>query len=158
MPLPSGPIALAAAESKSPSMPAASATFATDGAPANPPYGIDAFAVLTLITGTSVGLAFCMVAHAANSPLPMSIVDVVVGLSRCDPVNSFLPAMNADIWRAFVEAREAGLASEIGVSNFDTSLLDEVTTATGKRPAVNQGRFGALRRPDFFPPGYNQSS
>jgi 2,5-diketo-D-gluconate reductase A len=53
-------------------------------------------------------------------------------------------SVNADIWRAFVEAREAGLAREIGVSNFDTSLLDEVTTATGSRPAVNQIEWSPL--------------
>src|SRR6476619_838438 len=51
---------------------------------------------------------------------------------------------NADMWRAFVEAREAGLAREIGVSNFDTSLIDEVTTATGAAPAVNQVEWSPL--------------
>ncbi|GAA2139900.1 aldo/keto reductase [Nocardioides koreensis] len=51
---------------------------------------------------------------------------------------------NADIWRAFVEAREAGLAREIGVSNFDTSLVDEVTKATEVRPAVNQVEWSPL--------------
>jgi 2,5-diketo-D-gluconate reductase A len=43
-----------------------------------------------------------------------------------------------DMWRAFVEAQELGLARDIGVSNFDVQLLDEVTDATGVRPAVNQ--------------------
>jgi 2,5-diketo-D-gluconate reductase A len=47
-------------------------------------------------------------------------------------------AVNSDVWRAFVEAREAGLAREIGVSNFDVALLDEVAGATGVVPAVNQ--------------------
>ncbi|NYD43696.1 aldo/keto reductase [Nocardioides panaciterrulae] len=51
---------------------------------------------------------------------------------------------NVDLWRAFVEAREAGLAREIGVSNFDTSLLDEVTKATEVRPAVNQIEWSPL--------------
>ena len=51
---------------------------------------------------------------------------------------------NADMWRAFVEAREAGLAREIGVSNFDPSLLDEVTKATDVRPAVNQIEWSPL--------------
>jgi 2,5-diketo-D-gluconate reductase A len=51
---------------------------------------------------------------------------------------------NADMWRAFVEAREAGLAREIGVSNFDTSLIDEVTKATGAAPAVNQIEWSPL--------------
>ena len=30
--------------------------------------------------------------------------------------------VNVDLWRAFVDARESGLAREIGVSNFDASL------------------------------------
>src|SRR5262245_21161108 len=47
-------------------------------------------------------------------------------------------ATNVDMWRRFVEARELGLAREIGVSNFDVALLDEVTAAGGLAPAVNQ--------------------
>src|SRR5207342_3274674 len=42
---------------------------------------------------------------------------------------------NEDIWRTFVEAREAGLTREIGVSNFDGELLDAVTGAAGVAPA-----------------------
>jgi 2,5-diketo-D-gluconate reductase A len=51
---------------------------------------------------------------------------------------------NTDIWRAFGEAREAGLAREIGVSNFDAALLDEVTDAIGVTPAVNQIEWSPL--------------
>ncbi len=53
-------------------------------------------------------------------------------------------AANVDLWQAFVEAREAGLAREIGVSNFDTALVDEVTKATGVAPAVNQIEWSPL--------------
>jgi diketogulonate reductase-like aldo/keto reductase len=53
-------------------------------------------------------------------------------------------SVNTDMWRAFVEAREAGLAREIGVSNFDVPLLDEVTKATGVAPAVNQIEWSPL--------------
>ena len=49
-----------------------------------------------------------------------------------------------DMWRAFVEARDAGLAREIGVSNFDVALLDEVTEATGVTPALNQVEWSPL--------------
>jgi diketogulonate reductase-like aldo/keto reductase len=52
--------------------------------------------------------------------------------------------VNADMWRAFVEARDAGLTREIGVSNFDVSLIDEVTKATGAVPAVNQIEWSPL--------------
>ena len=48
------------------------------------------------------------------------------------------------IWRAFVEARESGLARDIGVSNFDVEMIDELTTATGRAPAVNQIEWSPL--------------
>jgi diketogulonate reductase-like aldo/keto reductase len=53
-------------------------------------------------------------------------------------------SVNTSMWQAFVEAREQGLAREIGVSNFDTALLDEVTQATGVAPAVNQVEWSPL--------------
>ena len=49
-----------------------------------------------------------------------------------------------DMWKAFVEAKEAGLTRDIGVSNFDLQLLDEVTDATDVRPAVNQVEWSPL--------------
>ena len=51
---------------------------------------------------------------------------------------------NNDMWRVFGEAREAGLAREIGVSNFDAALLDEVADAAGLTPAVNQIEWSPL--------------
>ena len=53
-------------------------------------------------------------------------------------------SVNPDLWRTFVEARESGLTREIGVSNFDVALLDEVTQATGVTPAVNQVEWSPL--------------
>ena len=51
---------------------------------------------------------------------------------------------NTDMWRELIEARDAGLTKEIGVSNFDGALLDEVTEATGVAPAINQIRWSPL--------------
>ena len=51
---------------------------------------------------------------------------------------------NPDLWAEFVEARDAGLVRDIGVSNFDGALLDEVTKATGVTPAVNQIEWSPL--------------
>jgi diketogulonate reductase-like aldo/keto reductase len=51
---------------------------------------------------------------------------------------------NVAMWRAFVEARDSGLAREIGVSNFETAQLDEITKATGVSPAVNQIEWSPL--------------
>ncbi|RYB90163.1 aldo/keto reductase [Nocardioides glacieisoli] len=53
-------------------------------------------------------------------------------------------SVNTDLWKAFIEARDAGLTKEIGVSNFDAALLDEVTQATGEAPAINQIRWSPL--------------
>jgi diketogulonate reductase-like aldo/keto reductase len=52
--------------------------------------------------------------------------------------------VNTDLWNAFVEARESGLAREVGVSNFDIALVDEVTKAAGVAPAVNQIEWSPL--------------
>jgi diketogulonate reductase-like aldo/keto reductase len=49
-----------------------------------------------------------------------------------------------DMWRAFAEAQDSGLAREIGVSNFDVALIDMVTKAVGVAPAVNQIEWSPL--------------
>jgi diketogulonate reductase-like aldo/keto reductase len=49
-----------------------------------------------------------------------------------------------DRWRSFVDARELGLARDIGVSNFDVASIDELTSATGVAPAVNQIEWSPL--------------
>lgn len=41
-------------------------------------------------------------------------------------------------WEALLELREEGLATSVGVSNFQPDHLDEVVAATGVVPAVNQ--------------------
>jgi diketogulonate reductase-like aldo/keto reductase len=51
---------------------------------------------------------------------------------------------NRDMWGAFVEAQESGLAREIGVSNFDAELIDDVTGSAGVAPAVNQIEWSPL--------------
>ncbi|CAA9345377.1 MAG: oxidoreductase of aldo/keto reductase family, subgroup 1 [uncultured Nocardioidaceae bacterium] len=44
----------------------------------------------------------------------------------------------ARMWQAFTRAQADGLTTDIGVSNFDAALLDEVTQDSGVVPAVNQ--------------------
>ena len=46
------------------------------------------------------------------------------------------------LWEQFVAARDAGRVRSIGVSNFGAGEIDELSTATGETPAVNQIRFG----------------
>ncbi|WP_338749535.1 aldo/keto reductase [Janibacter alittae] len=41
-------------------------------------------------------------------------------------------------WRALLEMREAGLATSVGVSNFQPDHLDRIVSETGEVPAVNQ--------------------
>jgi 2,5-diketo-D-gluconate reductase A len=53
-------------------------------------------------------------------------------------------AVNVDMWRAFAEAHESGLALSVGVSNFDVALIDEVAQAVGTAPAVNQIEWSPL--------------
>jgi len=46
------------------------------------------------------------------------------------------------IWHEFVAAQDEGRARAIGVSNYDIDQIDELIAATGRRPAVNQIRWG----------------
>jgi 2,5-diketo-D-gluconate reductase A len=43
-----------------------------------------------------------------------------------------------ETWRAFIAARDAGQVRAIGVSNYSTGQIDQLTEATGETPAVNQ--------------------
>jgi 2,5-diketo-D-gluconate reductase A len=46
------------------------------------------------------------------------------------------------VWREFVAAQQEGRARAIGVSNYDVGDIDELIAATGRKPAVNQIRWG----------------
>ncbi len=48
------------------------------------------------------------------------------------------------LWRAFLQARDDGLARDVGVSNYSLAQLDELTDATGVTPAVNQIKWSPL--------------
>lgn len=48
------------------------------------------------------------------------------------------------IWEAFVEAKEKGLARDIGVSNYTADQIDRLEAETGVRPAVNQIKWSPL--------------
>jgi 2,5-diketo-D-gluconate reductase A len=49
---------------------------------------------------------------------------------------------SVEVWREFVAAQDEGRARAIGVSNYDIDQIDELIAATGRRPAVNQIRWG----------------
>ena len=69
-------------------------------------------------------------------------------LLRTDHVDLWLihwpTEVAVELWGELVEAREGGLAREIGVSNFDVDLVDQVTKAIGATPAVNQIEWSPL--------------
>ena len=73
-----------------------------------------------------------------------------LALLRTDRVDLWLihwPAENGDnvtMWQALVEAQQAGLAREIGVSNFSLEQIDQLVEATGVAPAVNQIEWSPL--------------
>jgi 2,5-diketo-D-gluconate reductase A len=46
-----------------------------------------------------------------------------------------------ETWREFLAIRDEGLAKAVGVSNYSTAQLDELTNATGQTPSVNQIRW-----------------
>src|SRR5690606_20891202 len=43
-----------------------------------------------------------------------------------------------ETWSAFITARDEGLARSIGVSNYSTAQIDELTKQTGVTPTINQ--------------------
>jgi 2,5-diketo-D-gluconate reductase A len=49
-----------------------------------------------------------------------------------------------EIWEAFAEARERGLAKDIGVSNYHAEQIDELVAATGVKPVVDQIKWSPL--------------
>lgn len=68
-------------------------------------------------------------------------------------------------WEALLHAEAEGLARAVGVSNYSTVQVDELTSATGRTPAVNQiewapplhdsARLGELRDRDVVVEGYS---
>jgi 2,5-diketo-D-gluconate reductase A len=52
--------------------------------------------------------------------------------------------VGVDIWEKYVEARELGLARDIGVSNYRAHQIDELVAATGVVPVVNQIKWSPL--------------
>ena len=47
-------------------------------------------------------------------------------------------ATSVTVWREFLELRDEGLVRAVGVSNYSLRQIDELISATGEAPAVNQ--------------------
>ncbi len=54
------------------------------------------------------------------------------------------PADPVGLWEQFLQARQDGLVTDVGVSNFGLEQLDELVQATGTLPAVNQIKWSPL--------------
>jgi 2,5-diketo-D-gluconate reductase A len=54
-------------------------------------------------------------------------------------------AARAELWAEFLAVREEGLCRHAGVSNFSVGQLDEVTSAAGEAPEVNQIHWNPAR-------------
>jgi 2,5-diketo-D-gluconate reductase A len=52
--------------------------------------------------------------------------------------------VGVDLWQAFIDAQSAGLARAIGVSNYSLAEIDELVSATGVTPGVNQIEWSPL--------------
>lgn len=64
-----------------------------------------------------------------------------LGLGRADLMLIHRPPVNGagvDLWEGLIRARDEGLATDIGVSNYRTGQIDALVSATGEVPAVNQ--------------------
>ncbi len=80
---------------------------------------------------------------------PRAALQASLRLLRTDQVDLWLihnwpPEDVADpaTWEQLLQARDAGLARAVGVSNYPVSALDQLAAATGEMPEVNQVQYG----------------
>ncbi|MCW2544408.1 MAG: aldo/keto reductase [Frankiales bacterium] len=62
------------------------------------------------------------------------------------------------VWEALLRAREKGLVTDIGVSNYSLAQLDALAEATGTMPAVNQIRWSPLLFDPVLQQGHRERS
>ena len=68
-----------------------------------------------------------------------------LGLDRVDLWLIHWPprsSASSQTWQALLDAQRDGLATAVGVSNYSTAQIDELISATGEAPAVNQIEWG----------------
>lgn len=78
-----------------------------------------------------------------DSADPDGTLDASLAALELDAVDLWLVhwpdgGVRTDLWQRMVAARDAGRTGAIGVSNYSLEQLDEVTTAVGVAPQVNQ--------------------
>lgn len=78
-----------------------------------------------------------------DSSDPGAVLDASLAALDVDAVDLWLVhwpdgGVRTDLWERMVAAREAGRARAIGVSNYSPDQIDQVTSAVGVAPQVNQ--------------------
>jgi 2,5-diketo-D-gluconate reductase A len=79
--------------------------------------------------------------HAAD---PRAVLDTSLQKLGSDSVDLWLihwtegDSIHEDVWRVLLEAKQAGKARDVGVSNYSLDQIDRLTEASGEQPAVNQ--------------------
>ena len=63
---------------------------------------------------------------------------------------------DVQMWQALIDANKQGLARAIGVSNYSLDMVDELVTATGVTPAVNQIEWSPLLYDQAVVDGHRQ--
>jgi 2,5-diketo-D-gluconate reductase A len=63
---------------------------------------------------------------------------------------------DVQMWQALIDANKQGLARAIGVSNYSLDMVDELVTATGVTPAVNQIEWSPLLYDQALVDGHRQ--
>ena len=79
-----------------------------------------------------------------NRDDPRAVLDTSLQQLRTDHVDLWLihwtegDSIHEDLWQVLLEAKKAGKARDIGVSNYSLDQIDRLTEASGQQPAVNQ--------------------
>merc|ERR1719424_1430656 len=92
--------------------------------------------------------------HTALPQLGVDYIDLVLIHFPCNTFSETCgkdqAKERADTWQGLVELRKQGKIRALGVSNFDADQVDEIKSAFGEAPAVNQIQYHLAYHNDTF--------